>query len=107
MHTSLSMALERLTQDALLSLHDAQGHGVAVFSGRLWVTQEGDAQDHFVDAGESFYVDRPGHVVMHALSDTQLLRLAASARRSGSHAWQRAGGLTTPPCPQPRHPVSP
>ena len=39
MHTSLSMALERLTQYALLSLHDAQGHGVAVFSGRLWVTQ--------------------------------------------------------------------
>lgn len=75
MDTSLSMALEQLAQGSLLKLRDARGRGVAVFSGRLWVTQEGDLRDLVVEAGDSVRFDRAGLVVIQALADTRLLLL--------------------------------
>lgn len=75
MDTSLATAVEHLAKGALLRQRDARGHGVAVFSGRLWVTQDGDPRDHVVDAGESLRFDRDGLVIMQALADARLLRL--------------------------------
>lgn len=79
MDTSLSIALEQLDKDSLLKLQDVQGSGVAVFSGCLWITQDGDLRDIFVEAGDSFRFDRPGRVLIQALSDSQLLRLEPMA----------------------------
>jgi Protein of unknown function (DUF2917) len=75
MDTTPLFALEQLTKDALLKLQDVQGSGVAAFSGCLWITQDGDLRDIIVEAGESFRFDRPGRVLIQALSDSQLLRL--------------------------------
>jgi hypothetical protein len=75
MDTSLSMAFEQLADGSLLTLREAQGRGVAVFSGCLWITQEGDRRDLFVAAGDSLRFDRAGLVVMQALADTRLLLL--------------------------------
>lgn len=75
MDTSLSMAFEQLAKGALLKLRDAQGRGVAVRSGCLWITQEGDPRDLFVGAGQSVRLDRGGLVVIEALADARLLLL--------------------------------
>jgi hypothetical protein len=82
MDSSMSMALEQLAKGSLLKLRDAQGCGVAVFSGSLWITQEGDLRDVIVEAGDSMRLNRGGLAVIEALADTRLLLLdpiAASA----------------------------
>lgn len=75
MDTSLSMVVEQLADGSLLTLHDAKGRGVAVFSGCLWITQEGDLRDIVAAAGDSVRFDRDGLVVMQALADTRLMLL--------------------------------
>ena len=55
------------------------GACIAVQSGRIWLTQTGDANDYFVDAGERHVVTRPGRVVMEGFSPLTLLRVTTSA----------------------------
>jgi hypothetical protein len=38
-----------------------------VHTGLLWLTQEGDAADHLLVAGDTFHTTRPGRVVIQAL----------------------------------------
>lgn len=78
MDSSNSMALEQLAKGSLLKLRDAQGRGVAVFSGSLWITQEGDLRDIVAGAGDSVRFDRGGLVVIEALADARLLLLEPS-----------------------------
>lgn len=92
MDTSLSLALKQLAQGSLLTLRKAQGRGVAVFSGRLWITQEGDLRDFIVEAGDSVRFDRPGPVVIEALADTRLLLLDPIAT-SAPMPWPSAAAL--------------
>lgn len=75
MDTSLSMVVEQLADGSLLTLHDAKGRGIAVFSGSLWITQEGDLRDIVAAAGDSVRFDRDGLVVIQALADTRLMLL--------------------------------
>ena len=39
---------------------------IAVEHGRLWLTQEGDPDDHFIAAGEDFALCGPGTVVLES-----------------------------------------
>jgi hypothetical protein len=48
---------------------DLRGETIACLQGRLWVTQEGDLNDYVIYPGESFWVTRPGTVVVQALED--------------------------------------
>jgi len=60
--------------------HELQaGACIAVTSGRIWLTQAGDANDYFVDAGERHVVTRAGRVVMEGFSPLTLLRVTAGA----------------------------
>ena len=52
----------------LLSLRDAAGTHLWCAEGRVWVTQEGDARDHRIVAGETFVFDRNGRAVVQALA---------------------------------------
>lgn len=92
MDNSLSTALEQLAKGSLLTLREAQGRGVAVFSGSLWVTQDGDRRDLVVEAGDSMRFDRGGLVVLQALHDTRLLLLDAAAT-SAPTQWTSAAAL--------------
>ena len=51
------------------------GACIAVQSGRIWLTQTGDANDYFVDAGERHVVTRAGRVVVEGFSALTLLRV--------------------------------
>jgi hypothetical protein len=55
------------------------GACIAVQSGRIWLTQAGDANDYFVDAGERHVVTRTGRVVIEGFSPLTLLRVSTSA----------------------------
>lgn len=47
-------------------LRDAQGIEVRVTEGCLWLTQERDVQDHVIETGGTFRIDRPGITVLTA-----------------------------------------
>lgn len=49
------------------------GACVRVQCGTAWVTEEGDAQDHVLRAGEAHRVQGRGLVVIEAVEDTVLL----------------------------------
>lgn len=50
---------------------DRRGDVINCLHGRLWITQEGDLKDYIVEAGKSFWVTRPGTVVVQALENSQ------------------------------------
>ncbi len=49
-----------------LALEQARGARVKSVRGTLWITQEGDREDHVVRAGESFTVERDGVTLVSA-----------------------------------------
>jgi DUF2917 family protein len=53
-------------------LHDAAGWTVACRSGSVWITQEADTRDMFLNAGDSFMLDRTGLALILARQDSAL-----------------------------------
>lgn len=47
-------------------LHDALGIEIRVTEGFLWLTQERDVQDHVIETGGTFRIDRPGATLLTA-----------------------------------------
>jgi hypothetical protein len=78
-------ALVRLGANATLARDLAVGASIAVHSGRVWVTQAGDANDYVVDAGERHVVTQRGRVVIESFTAQATLRLLhrAPAARVG------------------------
>lgn len=56
----------------LLKVRGGIGHAVVCHSGSLWVTQQRDARDIVLRAGESFALDRKGLVLVQALEHSAL-----------------------------------
>ena len=50
---------------------DRRGDVITCLNGTLWITQEGDLKDYVVETGRSFWVTRPGTVVVQALDNSQ------------------------------------
>jgi hypothetical protein len=48
-----------------------RGDVISCLNGTLWVTQEGDLKDYIVESGRSFWVTRPGPVVVQALDNSK------------------------------------
>jgi branched chain amino acid efflux pump len=70
-----------------LKLRDAVGHTITCHAGTVWITQENDARDIYLAAGESFAFDRPGLALINAeegmkdewLSDTGVAVISGPA----------------------------
>lgn len=77
-----------LDYDQLLVLHDPQGTRVRVLYGRLWLTEEGCAQDVFAAAGSELTVRGRGRTVIEGLGRTrvQLLSPLAVGRAAATAA---------------------
>ena len=71
----MSQGSIELRQGEPLSLRDAAGRYIAVVSGTVWVTQEGDQSDYIVSAGEHFRFDRDGLALVMCLDGTAKLVL--------------------------------
>jgi Protein of unknown function (DUF2917) len=73
MKTDLDAGLHTLRQHALMRIQGRQGRTLVLFSGEVWLTQEGDRADHVLSAGESFALERPGVAIVQALVDTRFI----------------------------------
>ena len=74
-----SDTIVRLAAHATAS-HDLRaGVCIVVQSGRVWLTQTGDANDYFVDAGERHVVARSGRVVIESFTSQATLRVLREA----------------------------
>ena len=75
----------RLAANATLVRDLAAGASIAVQSGRVWLTQTGDANDYVVDAGQRHAIERRGRVVVESVTAQATLRLLhrAPAARAG------------------------
>ena len=72
-------AVVRLPARATVARDLAAGACIAVQSGRVWLTQTGDANDYFVGAGQRHVVVRTGRVVIEGFSALTLLRVSTDA----------------------------
>jgi hypothetical protein len=73
----------RLAAHATIAGQLRPGACIAVQSGRIWLTQTGDANDYFVDAGQRHVMARGGRVVIESFTPQAVLRVlpeAATAR---------------------------
>ena len=65
----------RLASHATLARELPAGACIVVQAGRVWLTQTGDANDYFVDAGQRHVVARAGRVVIESFTPQATLRL--------------------------------
>lgn len=63
----------RLHAEQVLRLNDAAGWTVACLRGSLWITQETDNRDVFLDAGDSFTLDRAGLALILATRNAAVI----------------------------------
>ena len=73
MHTDLKLAATLLKHGQLQPLQDARGSLVLCLSGTLWLTQEGDARDIVLEAGDEAQIERDGLSILSAMSDTRFV----------------------------------
>jgi hypothetical protein len=59
----------RLNPRALFTLRAARGASIRVTSGRVWITEDGSAADHFIAAGGDYRVRGDGLVVVENSGD--------------------------------------
>ena len=59
-----------LTAGSLLRIDGGRDLVVYVWEGDAWITQDGDAEDHMLGAGDWFRVDSTGTVIVSALART-------------------------------------
>jgi hypothetical protein len=69
---SMKAPLLDLGEGDVLTLVDAQGVRIATRCGTVWVTQEGDRNDHIVGPGETLVVARDGRTVVQALQASRV-----------------------------------
>lgn len=71
-HQEKPSGLEIVLQpSAVISLHARRGETVIKCdSGMLWITQQGDPMDYFLQAGDTFRPRRPGILVVQAMGES-------------------------------------
>jgi len=62
-----------LAQGALQSIEDGRGSSVQCLEGALWLTQQGDARDIVLEAGEQATIERNGTSIVFALGDARFM----------------------------------
>jgi uncharacterized protein YaiE (UPF0345 family) len=72
-----------------LVLRGARGARLACASGDLWITQDGDVDDHFIGAGETFEIAVDGSVIVQARRASRLMLVppAPASRVGRLAAW--------------------
>jgi hypothetical protein len=83
------MLSARLAAGQQLRLHDGAGWTVACASGAVWITQEADARDIFLEGGEGFALDRGGLALVCACRDS-MVAIRAPAHRGGASRREKA-----------------
>ena len=67
MQLRLDAPVLALEPGQVVTLDDAVGTRIEARSGTVWVTEEGDRDDHIVSQGQSLVVTRAGRTLVQAL----------------------------------------
>lgn len=73
MEINLSHSAVRLEDQQQISVIDGKGARIACRAGRVWITQDRDAADVLLAAGQFFTLDRNGIAVIQALSSAEIV----------------------------------
>ena len=73
MNISFERAGLRLDARQMIRLQDPEGTRVQVVSGALWITQDADRQDHWLEADGALTLDRPGLALIHAQQPSEIV----------------------------------
>lgn len=76
-----------LPRDRTMSLRDSRGARVHVFSGALWITQDGDTRDLLAKTGDIFTVERDGVTVLYAVESARIRVEGARSAKSRLGRW--------------------
>ena len=99
MDTGLTLALTRLAKGELFRIVDGRRKVVAVFHGRVWVTQHADPRDVVLEGGETFVLDRPGVAIVQALADASVLVYAPEPNLRSAQSGSAGGRPSAAPAP--------
>jgi len=94
----------KLGRYGALPLTDARGTRVCSLRGTLWITQEGDSEDHIVGSGEDFTVNRDGVTLVTAVEGPGTLMVTRPVPRNDGmlERWLQRTALVMRSAP--RHP---
>lgn len=67
MTLNLEFPVLALKAGQVLTLDDAAGTRVVPRLGTIWVTEEGDPEDHIIGPGETLLIGRGGRTLLQAL----------------------------------------
>lgn len=62
-----------IERGSLVRIENRKGGLISVLDGALWITQERDARDYYVRAGEQFRIGRRGLVLASALRASSIV----------------------------------
>lgn len=98
MKIDLSAWSLHLPSGAAMRLEAARGVTVRGVEGRLWLTEEGSAEDVFLCAGDAHAIRTDGRVVVQADDDAALVlesagRALPPARLGGPRGWLARAAL--------------
>ncbi len=79
-----------LKDGATLRLQSRIGAKLSVRRGQVWITQDEDARDLVLDAGDSFEIDRPGLAVVQAFGESCV---SIGYAADNDHAPRRSAGI--------------
>jgi Protein of unknown function (DUF2917) len=73
MNNDLNLAAIMLPRQTLHLLDDARGMLVSCLAGTLWVTQQGEARDIVLEAGDDALIEHDGLTLLAALNDARFV----------------------------------
>jgi hypothetical protein len=71
MNTDLNLSVTRLERGQLQRINDGEGMCVLNLEGSLWLTQQGDARDIVLEAGDVACIEHAGLTILSALRDAR------------------------------------
>ena len=85
-----------MTRGSILRIEDGLETTLRVEVGAVWLTQEGDARDYYLGAGESLRLDRDGLAIAHATRRAVLALAAPAPAPLGARLLRFWAGLFEP-----------
>jgi hypothetical protein len=93
MYIAMACSVIQLAPMQTLRVRDGAGLRIACLSGAIWLTQEGDSRDIFLEKPERFTLDHSGLTLIQALGNAEI-RLerdtTMAMRRVKIRLWRKA-----------------